>query len=485
MELFIYLAKASSCTAAFYLVYHILFRKLTFFTLNRWYLLSALGVSLIIPLLQINITTTLPAPDVKPVITNTAAKTIQHVVDVAPSITVQQAQHHTNWMLIATVAYCAIAGLLLLKLLVVIGNILFKAIKYGERENGYRLINGRSANNSSFFNYLFLNSAGLDDVEQQQVICHELMHARLMHSVDNLFTEVLKAVLWFNPFVYLFSKALHQAHEFEVDRHLALQYNSKNYAGLLLKLSNPAMSDLSNQFSAYGLKARIQMLFGIRSAAAKKLSYLLVVPVMAGLVYFLAIQRVYAITDVTPSGKDFVLVLDAGHGGKNGASVGNVFESDINLAVVKQIKAIAEARGIKTILTRSDNADVPLENRISKQGDAFLSIHVNYQTGKQADKASGMVVITDRLNTQPESQKLAGAFIDEMKKLNGITISDKVYRQGIKVLRENKTPAILLELGYLTNKNDLKYITNTQNQHDIAGKCVDAIIAYKNTIATK
>jgi N-acetylmuramoyl-L-alanine amidase len=482
MELFIYLAKAAGCTAAFYMVYHVMFRKLTFFSLNRYYLLSALAVSLIIPLLQINITTTLPDADVHPVLINTVARTVQRVAEIDPSITVQQP---VNWILVAAIAYCAIAGLLLLKLLVTTCNIVYRAIKYGERENGYRIISGRSENNSSFFRFLFLNKEGLDDEEQQQVIVHEMMHAKLFHSVDNLFTEVLKAVLWFNPFVYLFSKALHQAHEFEVDNHLTLQYNSKNYAGLLLKLSSPATAGLSNQFSAYGLKARIQMLFGRQSAAAKKLGYLLVVPVVAGLVYFLAVQRVYAIAHAKDSGKDFVLVLDAGHGGKSGARVGDIFESDIALAVVKQIKTIAEERGLKTILTRADNADVPLENRVGKQGDAFLSIHVNYQTGKQANGASGMVVMTDRLNSQPESQKLAVAFIDEMKKLNGITISDEVYHQGIKVLRENKAPAILLEIGYLTNKSDLKYMTDAQKQHDIAVRCVDAIMAYKNSSATK
>lgn len=482
MELFIYLIKVSGCTAAFYLVYRILFSKLTFFTLNRWYLLSALVISMLIPLLHINIQTTLPATDSKPVIINTSDRTITDAAD--PVFIAQQPQHHTDWVLVADITYCVIAGLLLLKLLVALGSIVFKAIKYGEHQNGYRLIEGRSPGNSSFYKYIFLNAAGLSEYEKEQVICHELAHARLGHTADNLFTEVLKAVLWFNPFMYLFSKALHQSHEFEVDRHLALQYNSKDYAGLLLKLSNPARVGIGNQFSAYGLKTRIQMLFKSQSATAKKLSYLLVLPVIVGLVYFLAVEQVYAFAEDTDN-KNFVLVLDAGHGGNTGGRGNGINEQDITLTMVKQIKTIAEQRGIKIVLTRNDNTNVPFADRVKPLGDAFVSVHVNSDPDNISRKSSGMMVLTDRTTNKERSQKLAEVMVSQMQKLSGITMSDQVRSQGIYVLRENKASAILLEIGYLNNKNDVKYITNPQNQQAIAEKFVDAIIAYKNSVQPK
>ncbi len=482
MELFSYLIKVTGCTAAFYLVYHIVFRKLTFFTLNRWYLLSALVLSLTIPLVHINVQTVLPATGVKQVIIDPALKTIKDVVDNTP-LNIQQPQHQTDWLLIANLAYGVVAGILLFKLLMVIGRIVYKALKYGKRQNGYRLIDERS--NSSFFNMIFLNSDDLDDNEQQQVITHELMHAKLMHSADNLFTEVLKTVLWFNPFVYLFAKALHQAHEFEVDRHLALQYNSKSYAGLLLKLSRPAQISVDNQFSAYGLKTRIQMLFGKRSATAKKLSYLLVLPMIAGLVYFLTVEHVYAFATSARIDKEYVLVLDAGHGGNTGGRANGVKEQDLTLAMVKQIKMIAEERGIKTILTRTGNTNVPLADRVKPQGDVFVSVHVNVDPDNARQHGSGMMVLTDRNVNKERSQELAAAMIGGMQKLNGIAVDSQVRSQGIYVLRNNKAPAVLLELGYLTNKEDLKYITDPKNQLAIAGRFVEVIIAYKNAAQAK
>jgi len=484
MELFIYLLKVTGCTAAFYLVYYTLFRKLTFFSLNRWYLLVSLVVSMLIPLLHISVQTTVPAPNVKPVILNTATKTIEQVAD--PVIVQQSAVQHLNWETIAVYTYWLIAALLLLKLLITLGGVVYKGVKHGRRQNGYRLVNSIPTNNSSFFNYIFLNDSHLDITEQEQVITHELVHAKLYHSADNLFTEILKALLWFNPFVYLYSKALHQAHEFEVDSHLADRYNSKTYANLLLKLSMPASIGISNQFSAYGLKSRVQMLFKSKSATAKKLGYLLMLPVMASLIYFLAVDKVYAYSEDTGlNNKDFVLVLDAGHGGKTGAGVGNIHEEDITLSMVKQIKTIAEAHGIKTILTRDDNTNVPLEKRAGIVGDAFVSVHVNSAMGKAADTKTGMLVLTDRTANKEPSQKLAETMISEMQKLNGITMSNEVYHQGIKVLRDNKAPAILIELGYLTNKSDLKYITDKQNQQAIAQRFVDAILAYKKIAQPK
>lgn len=484
MELFIYLIKATGCTAAFYSVYYLLLRKLTFFNLNRWYLLSSLVISLTLPLLHIGIQTKVLTSDVKPVIINTATKTIAEAVD---PVILSQPVTHVNWLQIGTCVYLAIAAFLLLKLLIDIAGIFYKAIKYGEQQNGYHLINTQKPNNSSFFKYIFLNNTGLSTLEEEQVIAHEVVHMQKLHSVDNLFIEVLKTLLWFNPFIYLFGKALCQTHEFEVDRCITSRYNSKNYAGLLLKLSAPVNMGLANQFSAYGLKIRITMLFNKPSAAIKKLSYLLTIPVMGVLIYFLCVNKVYAHSTATPI-TDFTLVLDAGHGGKTiGAIAPNgITEKDLTLTMVKQIKAIADKRGIKTILTRSNDKDVSFTERLKPKGNIFVSVHINSAgTYREADKYNGMLIITDEHKNVSASDKLADIFKREMQRLNGIAIDTVTHHQGIMVLKNNNAPAILIELGYLSNKSDLKYITNKDNQHDIAEKFVDAVIAYKTQYAAQ
>jgi N-acetylmuramoyl-L-alanine amidase len=478
MELFIYLIKVTGCTAAFYIVYYLSFQKLTFFNLNRWYLLSSLVLSLAVPLLHIGIQTQAPASDVEPIVINSFTETITETAD---PVILSQPVTHVNWLQLCTYVYLAIAALLLFKLLIDLARILYKANKYGEQQNGYSLVNEQIPNNSSFFKYIFLNNTGLSTIEKEQVIAHEIVHARKLHSLDNLFSAVLKTLLWFNPFVYLFGKALRQAHEFEVDSCLAKRYNSKNYAGLLLKLSAHVNAGLANQFSAYGLKIRITMLFNKPSAAVKKLRYLLVIPVMGALVYFLCVDKVYGHSKTTPVA-NFVLVLDAGHGGKNTGSIAanGVTEKYLALNMVKQIKAIAEERGIKTVLTRSDDSDISLAERLKPEGNIFVSVHVNsVNSYNNTDKYNGMLIITDWNKINLRSEKLANIFTHEMQHLNGIAIDTVTHHQGIAILRDNRIPAILIELGYLSNKSDLKYITNKDNQHDVAEKFVDAVIAYK------
>jgi N-acetylmuramoyl-L-alanine amidase len=435
-------------------------------------------------MLHMAVPTQAPASFAEPTVINSFTTS---VTDTADPIILSQPVTEVNWVQVFTYAYLAIAALLLFKLLIDIAVILYKAIKYGEQQNGYCMVPAQKTNNSSFFKYIFLNSTGLSAIEKEQVIAHEIIHVQKLHSVDNLFTEALKALLWFNPFVYFFAKALHQAHEFEVDRCLTTRYNSKSYAGLLLKLSVNTSMGLANQFSAYGLKTRIKMLFNKPSAAIKKLSYLLTIPVMGALVYFLCIDKVYAYKHPTPA-DDFVLVLDAGHGGKDKGAIAKngVSEKYLCLSIVKQIKAIAEARGIKTVLTRSDDRFLSLQDRVKFKGDIFVSVHINsMHPTKEWHNNNGIVILTDKETNAAASQKLAGSFETELQHLNGIGMGFITNNQRLYILRKNPVPAVAIELGYLTNKSDLAYITNKNNQHDVAEKFVDAVVAYKTQYSAK
>ncbi|RKR84794.1 N-acetylmuramoyl-L-alanine amidase [Mucilaginibacter gracilis] len=486
MELFMYLLKVTACTAAFYIFYYLLFSKLTFFSINRWYLLSALVASLVIPALHISVQTVVNAPPVSNQVTiNNAAANIVAIAEPSQPVVVQQAVTPINWLFIANCAYWLIAGLLVLKLCINLYSILYKAVKYGQRQKSYFVVNGQSPNNSSFFNYIFLNADGLTEAEKEQVIAHELVHVQQLHSADNLFVEIVKAVLWFNPFVYLFSRALCQAHEFEVDRRLASQYNSKSYAGLLLKLSSPGGAGLVNQFSAYGLKSRVGMLFNRPSATAKKLCYLLVLPVLCALTYFFVIEKTYA---YNYNNSNFVIVLDAGHGGKEtGVAANGLVEKDLNLQLVQQIKAVADERGIKTVLTRTDDKLVSMAERLAPKGDVFVSVHTNWAPVNDAG-ATGMRIITSSRNLEfTQSQNLAMAFVTQMAHLphlQGVESFD-VVQQNIGVLSKNKLPAVLLEMGYMSNKSDVQYLTDKQYQRNLAEKIINAVIAFEKSPTKK
>src|SRR4051812_3934845 len=105
MELLTYLIKVTACTAAFYTVYYFLLHKLTFFSLNRWYLLSSLTLSLAIPLLHMGITMQAPVSDVKPVTITSVAQTI--VEATTDPVILSQPTEYINWLQVVTYAYFA------------------------------------------------------------------------------------------------------------------------------------------------------------------------------------------------------------------------------------------------------------------------------------------------------------------------------------------------------------------------------------------
>ncbi|WP_256337581.1 N-acetylmuramoyl-L-alanine amidase [Mucilaginibacter sp. P25] len=386
-----------------------------------------------------------------------------------------------NWLLIAGAVYSAICFAIIFKTAFSVLKIINHVKKHGVRSGENYLVVDRYKNNASFFNYIFISPGNTASSEIAQVLAHEKTHARLFHSADNLYMELVKAFFWFNPFIYLIANALNEVHEVEVDHLMKHVFNAKQYASLILKLSTSSSTGLVNQFSTYSSKSRIVMLFKPHSHALKKLWYLAIVPVLAIYGYWISVEKVYG----KALKKDFVLVLDAGHGGSQYGTVGagGYIEKDLNLEVVNQIKAVAEKQGIHTILTRPDDSYLDLRGRVVYKGDAFISIHLN-APGYWTKHTNGMEVIIDKNELYPLNKKLAGHLKTSLQQLSGINtrrkmdISETSPDNTLYILRHNKAPAVLLELGYMTDTADLNYITKADNQYKIAEKIVNAIVAY-------
>jgi hypothetical protein len=140
--------------------------------------------------------------------------------------------------------------------------------------------------NASFLNTIFLDADRLDAREQALVLAHERSHLAHRHSLDVLWLEVMKTVLWFNPVVYLYGRSLQLVHEFQADAAASAGDDRRAYANLLLKLgSGPLGASLVQSFGGPPLSRRVQALFADQSQGWRRLQYLLFLPgVAAGLV---------------------------------------------------------------------------------------------------------------------------------------------------------------------------------------------------------
>lgn len=135
----------------------------------------------------------------------------------------------------------------------------------------------------SFFNYLFIGSNVADE---PLIIRHELIHIRQKHSADVVFTELLKAVNWFNPVVYLLQNSIREVHEYIADEQTAQSANNTiAYASFLIDNAygqgGPAITH--SFFNHNLLKKRIIMLDQKRSGNLARLKYLVAVPLCAAL----------------------------------------------------------------------------------------------------------------------------------------------------------------------------------------------------------
>ncbi|PJJ84795.1 M56 family metallopeptidase [Mucilaginibacter auburnensis] len=284
MNAVVYLFQVSACMGIFYLFYYALLSRFTFFTINRWYLLITMALSFVIPLLTITVQQNEAYPEIiqKVVYVNqlqTVAEPLK--ISAAPAVS-ERVSTPLNWMEVLTTLYKLSVFALSARLIIIVVRFLSKMRnKKRTKVDGVQIVTGdKTLNNGSFFNYIFLNSDELTADELQQIIAHEMLHVKLLHSVDRILVKIAQVFLWFNPFVYLYAQAIEQNHEFEVDREVGNSTNRHKYAELLLHLSVASGGSLYHNFSMVPLKKRITMLFTKPTHKMKKVIYLLTVPVV-------------------------------------------------------------------------------------------------------------------------------------------------------------------------------------------------------------
>ena len=176
-----------------------------------------------------------------------------------------------------------------------------------------------------------------------------------------------------------------------------------------------------------------------------------------------------------------VILIDAGHGGSDPGAISQdpyAQEKAVTLAASNVLKAKLEAQGAVVIMSRTTDTDVSLEERAQlanqEKVDAFISIHFDEAS---SNIASG--ITTYYYHTQDES--LANLVNTELAKIqlnNQAVGNNGVHFGNYYVLRENHQPSLLLELGYMSNKDDLKLIQNSGYYDAVAEAIVKGLEQY-------
>lgn len=160
--------------------------------------------------------------------------------------------------------------------------------------------------------------------------------------------------------------------------------------------------------------------------------------------------------------------LDPGHGGKDSGAVGveNIFEKDVVLAICLKIKTILQSRKIDVKMSRDADVFKSLDYRTTEANkwgaDCLVSVHCNSFTNKDA---KGLETYCFDLG---KYSKLANCIQSELIKDKLYTINRGVKDGNLHMLRESKMAACLVELGFISNIEDIKLLLNKQDEYALA-----------------
>ncbi|MDP4114904.1 MAG: M56 family metallopeptidase [Bacteroidota bacterium] len=137
----------------------------------------------------------------------------------------------------------------------------------------------------SFFKMIFLPNDEIDNSLLDRIIKHEQIHAKKNHSVDVLFFELIKIILWFNPFAWLYRKEVEAQNEFAADDEMLQNgYDISEYKHEIFDFSLLQSNSLTNNFNSL-LKRRLKMLTSKKSSGLSKSKFLLTIPLLFLLIF--------------------------------------------------------------------------------------------------------------------------------------------------------------------------------------------------------
>lgn len=476
-----YLLKVIICSGILCGFYFLALRNKAFHRWNRFYILAAIIISLLAPVIKINIFQNDSEKGTVVQVLQTIGYGDEAVIEYS-----RNNQFHLSTETLGELAYGLVSAIFLALFFVSLYKIKRLRKKYPETKiEDVSFINTNAKGTPfSFFNSIFWNNAiDLHSRAGQQIFNHEIAHVKEKHSYDKIFMNIVLIFFWINPFFWLMRKELYMIHEFIADKEALEDSDVSAFAEMVLQSVYPGQKfSLNNPFFYSPLKRRIMMLAKNKNPKVSYISRLLVLP-LAALVFFAFTLKIKHTGNNFYQGKTITVIIDAGHGGTDlGAfSKEGLKEKDITLSLAKKIEALNSNDHIKIILSRDDDQTIPVKDRVvfakNNNADLFISIHVNASVNEQLNGFS--VLVAKNYNEQDEL--LGSALINELKKT--YKTEDKIGERdrGVWVIHHNVCPAVIVECGYMTNANDAAFISKMDDQEQIAKNILDAINIYASS----
>ena len=200
-----------------------------------------------------------------------------------------------------------------------------------------------------------------------------------------------------------------------------------------------------------------------------------------------------------------VVVLDPGHGGEDsGAKCGGVMEKDLTLDIARRIDRLLDSEGVATLMTRLGDSYVSLADRAAFGNRAkesiFISIHFN-EDNKPVASGVETYYAAHQINSgstfgswlpffsrppsnspKPESQSLA-SFIQEALVARTRSVDRGTQAKQFFVIANVTSPAVLIEGGFITNKDELSKLVSEDYRDQLAAAVADGVMRYRDAVS--
>ncbi|MDP4268871.1 MAG: M56 family metallopeptidase [Bacteroidota bacterium] len=329
-----------------------------------------------------------------------------------------------HWGQVIAYLYYVIVLLLLVR---IISQIVF-AIKLfisssKTKECNFRIVNlNKQQTHFTFFGWIFINKGICTPESYNQILEHEKIHSQQYHSFDVLLIELLSAVMWFNPFVWMLRKSLKLVHEFLADEGvLRTGVNKLKYQKLLIdQIEESSLVGFSLNFSSSTIKKRMQIMNANQEKKSRNFLWL-VIPV--GVTLLLSLSLLNA----QPS-----LTFESDR-----------FEKKINLQKLLDKRMKSNQTYAQTLFVHMDKSsfDDGLKMAIEKNSSLYIALYGNVKSENEMIMNSSEFVLYSE-----DSEQLTKILNSKFEKTNSLVPNNIVWAK-FYVPKDNKRP-IVLKVGF-------------------------------------
>lgn len=284
----IYLLKVVGCSAIFVFYYRFFLRNKHFHYYNRFFLLFAVGASIVLPLIQLSWFSMQSH--------NAELLALMQLYSgqYASAVIVTGEKAALDWDAIGQYLLACSILLLLFPILRNIFSVKKLRKQYPQvKMNHFTLIetNLRQAPFSFFQDLFWRQDIDMSSPVGQQILQHELTHIQQKHSWDKMFLQTACAVFWANPFFWHIKKEMSMIHEFIADEHALQGRDASDFAAMLLQaqFGQTYLSGI-NPFALSPIKRRLHMITHSKKPKYSYLRRLMALPLLAVITMLLAFR---------------------------------------------------------------------------------------------------------------------------------------------------------------------------------------------------